>query len=77
MSDKGREAFKATCHMFYPSRVVDFKHDGVVKWEGLDNASSLLDDDGNVIEKWEEGMKPEDMKERKQKRLKTGNEAQH
>lgn len=51
-----RENFKPTCHMFYTQRVVDFKGDGIVKWKGLDNQSDFIDDDGNVLVKWEEGM---------------------
>ena len=64
---KAREAFKPTCHMFYPQRVVDFPNDGIVKWKGLDNGSDLLDDDGNVIVKYEEGMKGDDMDKKKRK----------
>ncbi len=64
---KGREAFKPTCHMFYPQRVAEFKGDGIVKWQGLDNGSDLLDDDENVLVKWEEGMKDQDMEQKKRK----------
>ena len=53
---KVRDNFKPTCHMFYNQRVVDFKNDGVVKWEGLDNQSDLIDDEGKVLIKMEEGM---------------------
>ena len=66
---EGKEAFKPTCHMFYPQRVTDFPNDGVVKWSGLDNNSDLLDDDGNVLVKHEEGMKQKDMDERKRKAI--------
>ena len=48
---KGREAFKAQCHMFYTQRVVDFKDDGLDKWAGLDGKSDKVDDDGDVIER--------------------------
>ncbi|KAF3761872.1 hypothetical protein M406DRAFT_265643 [Cryphonectria parasitica EP155] len=48
---EGRKAFEAKCHMFYPQRVVDFKGDGVAKWDGLEDKSDLLDDDGNVVKK--------------------------
>lgn len=54
-TSRGREAFRPSCHMFYPQRVTDFKGDGIVKWKGLDNGSDLIDDDGNVLVKWEEG----------------------
>ena len=52
MSTKGREAFKATCHMFYNQRVVDFHGDGITKFEGMDSMSNKLDDDGNVIDRY-------------------------
>lgn len=74
---KGREAFKASCHMFYNQRVVDFIDDGTVKWEGLDKKSSMLDDHGKVIEKWEEGMESEEMQERKRKRMSAGDAHDH
>ncbi|KAJ4409205.1 hypothetical protein N0V82_009520 [Gnomoniopsis sp. IMI 355080] len=48
---KGRKAFEAKCHMFYPQRVVDFKDDGIPKFAGLEDQSDLLDDDGNVVKK--------------------------
>lgn len=48
---EGRKAFKSKCHMFYPQRVVDFVGDGVPKFSGLEDASDLLDDDGNVVKK--------------------------
>jgi NMD protein affecting ribosome stability and mRNA decay len=66
---KAREVFKPTCHMFYSQRVVDFPNDNVVKWDGLDNQSNLLDDDGNVLVKYEEGMSGEDMDNKKRKAL--------
>ena len=69
---KGRDAFKPSCHMFYPERVVDFPGDGVVKWKGLDNNSDLLDDDENVLVAMEEGMKSKDMDEKKRKHLNMG-----
>ena len=68
-TDKGKEAFKPTCHMFYPQRVADFPNDGVVKWSKLDNMSDLLDDDGNVLVKFEEGMKQGDMEKKKRKAI--------
>jgi len=43
-TDKGREAFKPECHMFYPQRVVDIK-DGLPKFKGLQNESPLVDED--------------------------------
>ena len=52
MSPAGRDAFRATCHMFYNERVVDFKGDGATKFEGLDGKSSKLDDEGNVLDRW-------------------------
>lgn len=63
---KARDSFRATCHMFYPQRVVDFQGDERVKWEGLDNNSSILDDEGNVLVKFEKGI---DMDEKKRKAL--------
>jgi hypothetical protein len=66
---KAREAFRATCHMFYPERVVDFQRDGRVKWAGLDNQSNILDDEENVLVKYEDGMSGEDMDEKKRKIL--------
>jgi hypothetical protein len=68
-SPKGRAAFAATCHMFYRERVVDFVADGAVKWEGLDNKSNLLDDHGNVLVEWKEGMEKEEMESLKRKRV--------
>lgn len=67
MEPKAREAFKPSCHMFYPQRVVDFKDDGVVKWQGLDNQSDCLDDEGNVLVKYEDGMKTDEMDSKKRK----------
>lgn len=64
---KAREAFKPTCHMFYPQRVAEFRGDGVVKWKGLDNMSDMIDDDEIVLVKYEEGMKGKDMDEKKRK----------
>lgn len=69
---KGREAFKPTCHMFYTSRATSFAGDGIVKWKGLDNQSDLIDDDENVIVKYEEGMKAEDFDEKKRKAIDFG-----
>ncbi|KAK0610668.1 Mss4-like protein [Bombardia bombarda] len=43
-SKQGRDAFKATCHMFYPQRVVDIK-DGLPKWKGLSDQSPLIDEE--------------------------------
>ena len=69
---KGRENFKPSCHMFYPSRATSFTGDGVVKWKGLDNQSDLIDDEENVIVKFEEGMKGEDFDEKKRKHIEFG-----
>lgn len=66
---KARDAFKPTCHMFYNQRVVDFNNDGIVKWTGLDNQSDLVDDHGEVLVKFEEGMENKDMDEKKRKAL--------
>lgn len=74
---EGREAFKPTCHMFYKNRIVDFKGDGLVKWAGLDNKSDLLDDDENVLVKYEEGMDDEEFKEKKRKRLSLGKDEEN
>lgn len=41
---EGREAFEATCHMFYPERVVDIK-DGLPKFKGLSDQSPLVDEE--------------------------------
>ena len=66
---EAREAFKPTCHMFYSQRVAEFRGDGIVKWEGLDNMSNMLDDDENVLVKFEEGMKGKDMDQKKRKHV--------
>ena len=67
---KGREAFKPSAHMFYPQRVTNgFRGEGVVKWKGLDNNSDLLDDDENVIQKFEEDMDDKEMDKRKRQKL--------
>lgn len=58
--------------MFYPSRATSFTGDGVVKWKGLDNQSDLIDDDENVIVKFEEGMKEGDFDEKKRKAIDFG-----
>jgi len=63
---EGRKAFKPACHMFYTQRVCDVK-DGHDKWSGLDYMSDQIDDDGNVIQKYHEGMK-EEMETKKRKR---------
>ncbi|KAH8903817.1 hypothetical protein BR93DRAFT_930955 [Coniochaeta sp. PMI_546] len=62
---KGREAFAAQCHMFYPQRVVDFKGDGVKRFKGLQDDSPLVDDDGNVLPGQEENKKKDDKEEKK------------
>ena len=66
---EAREAFKPSCHMFYPQRVAEFKGDGIVKWKGLDNGSDLIDDDENVLIKWEEDMDGDKMKAKKREFL--------
>ena len=66
---EGREAFRPTCHMFYPQRVAEFKGDGIVKWKGLDNMSDLIDDDENVLVKWEDDLDEGKMKEKKREFL--------
>ncbi|ETI20442.1 hypothetical protein G647_08477 [Cladophialophora carrionii CBS 160.54] len=67
---EGREAFRPTCHMFYAQRVAEgFKGDGLVKWKGLDNMSDLLDDDENVLVKWEDGLDEQKMDEKKREFL--------
>lgn len=48
---RGRKAFEAKCHMFYPQRVVDFRGDGKPKYVGLEDKSDVLDDDDNVVKK--------------------------
>lgn len=48
---KGRRAFEAKSHMFYPQRVIDFKDDGIPKFAGLEGKSDQLDDEGNVVKK--------------------------
>merc|ERR1712093_797825 len=58
-----------TCHRFYPQRVAEFRGDGIVKWKGIDNSSDMIDDDENVIVKFEEGMKEKDMDEKKRKHV--------
>lgn len=69
---EGREAFKPTCHMFYPQRVAEFRGDGIVKWKGLDNGSDMLDDDDNVLVEHEKGMESKDMDEKKRKHVEFG-----
>lgn len=64
-----RDNFKPTCHMFYTQRAVDFTGDGVVKWTGLDNKSDLIDDEENVLVKFEEDMDEKQMDEKKRKLL--------
>ena len=54
MSDEGRKAFKAQSHMFYNERTVDFHGDGVTKFVGLDGKSDILDDGGEVVDRWME-----------------------
>ncbi|KAI9148071.1 hypothetical protein HJFPF1_11893 [Paramyrothecium foliicola] len=49
-TEKGREAFKAECHMFYSQRVVDFHGDGAEKWSGMQNDSKRVNDDGEEID---------------------------
>ena len=66
---KVRDIFKPTCHMFYKQRCVDFTGDGIVKWEGLDNQSNMIDDENNVIVKYEKDMKEGEMDEKKRKHL--------
>jgi hypothetical protein len=66
---RGREAFRATCHMFYGERVVDFVADGRRKWEGLDGKSNMLDDHGDVLVEYREGIGGEEMDRLKRKRL--------
>lgn len=66
---KNRDIFKPTCHMFYNQRAVDFPGDGIVKWEGLDNQSNLIDDDGKVLVEYEKDMKPDQFEEKKRKHL--------
>lgn len=68
-SKRGREAFAATCHMFYNERVVDLVADGATKWEGMDKKSNMLDDHGNVLVEYHEGMKEDEMNSLKRKRL--------
>jgi len=55
--------------MFYTQRVAEFRGDGIVKWKGIDNSSDMIDDDENVIVKFEEGMKENDMDEKKRKHV--------
>jgi hypothetical protein len=71
---EAREAFKATCHMFYPQRVVDFKGDERVKWSKLDNQSDILDDEGSVLVKYEDGMSNDDMDKKKRQALEMDHE---
>lgn len=66
---KARDIFKPTCHMFYKQRVVDFNGDGIVKWEGLDNQSNMIDDDENVLVEYNKDMKEGEMDEKKRKHL--------
>jgi hypothetical protein len=45
---KARDVFRPDCHMFYSRRVVDIR-DGLTKWDGLNDSSNRLDEDGNII----------------------------
>lgn len=59
---KGREAFKAQCHMFYPQRVIDIK-DGMPKFKGLADESPLVDEEtGEEIPGSEPKKKDEESK---------------
>jgi hypothetical protein len=69
---EGREAFKPSCHMFYTQRVAEFRGDGVVKWKGIDNQSDMIDDDENVLVKYEEGMDNKEMDKKKRKHVDLG-----
>ncbi|KAK4653389.1 hypothetical protein QC762_507250 [Podospora pseudocomata] len=61
---KGREAFAAQCHMFYPQRVVDIK-DGLPKFSRLADESDLCDEEtGEVME----GTNPKKDKEKEKKK---------
>lgn len=61
---KGREAFAAQCHMFYPQRVVDVK-DGLPKFSRLADESDLCDEEtGQVME----GTNPKKDKEKEKKK---------
>ncbi|KAK3346377.1 Mss4-like protein [Lasiosphaeria hispida] len=60
---KGREAFAAQNHMFYPQRVVDIK-DGLPKFKGLSNNHPLIDEDTG------EEMVPDSEPERESKKPK-------
>lgn len=64
-SDKAREAFRATEHMFYSQRVVDFKEDRRTKWAEMSDKSDMLDDDGNPVKKRKtgHGLRSEDTEE--------------
>lgn len=66
---EGREAFRPSCHMFYTQRVAEFKGDGIVKWKGLDNSSDLIDDDENVLVKWEDDLDQKKMEAKKREFL--------
>ena len=66
-TEKGRDTFAPTCHMFYGSRVVDLK-DGKVKWTGLDKESKYMDEDGNVLPDDEQPKKDAE-EEKKRKRV--------
>lgn len=57
---RGRWAFAAKCHMFYPQRVVDFRGDGKVKYAGLEGRSDVVDDEGNVVKKRKKGDEEDD-----------------
>ncbi|KAJ5223297.1 hypothetical protein N7468_007839 [Penicillium chermesinum] len=40
-----KDVFTPTCHIFYEQRIMDIA-DGLPKWSGMDNSSTLLDDGG-------------------------------
>ena len=59
--------------MFYPQRLLDIK-DGITKFAGLDDQSDILDDEGNLIKKWDQEKKEREEQEKNEKKRKAPNE---
>ncbi|KIW07422.1 uncharacterized protein PV09_02263 [Verruconis gallopava] len=68
--DDSKLSFRPRCHMFYSQRVMDVP-DGLPKWTGMDKTSELIED--SPPERARE-LETERKEERKNKRLKIGDE---
>lgn len=73
--EKDKENFKATCHMFYPRRVLDI-NDGLPKWSGIQGQSELIaDTPEDTKRKREEEVSKEEEENRKKEKKEKGGEA--